>query len=73
MNFNLKSAWRKDKTSHSLSEVYSSVKVPKNASFWRKYLAFAGPGLMIAVGYMDPETGQQILQEEHSLAIPCFL
>jgi manganese transport protein len=54
MNFNLKSAWRKDKTSHSLSEVYSSVKVPKNASFWRKYLAFAGPGLMVAVGYMDP-------------------
>ena len=54
MNFNLKSAWRKDKTSHSLSEVYSSIKVPKNASFWRKYLAFAGPGLMIAVGYMDP-------------------
>ncbi len=29
MNFNLKSAWRKDKTSHSLSEVYSSIKVPK--------------------------------------------
>jgi manganese transport protein len=54
MNFNLKSAWRKDKTSHSLSEVYSSIKVPKKASFWRKYLAFAGPGLMIAVGYMDP-------------------
>jgi manganese transport protein len=54
MNFNLKSAWRKDKTSHSLSEVYASVKVPKNASFWRKYLAFAGPGLMVAVGYMDP-------------------
>ncbi len=54
MNFNIKSAWRKDKTSHSLSEVYSSIKVPKKANFWRKYLAFAGPGLMIAVGYMDP-------------------
>ncbi len=54
MNLKLKAAWRKDKTSHSLSEVYSSVKVPKNASFWRKYLAFAGPGLMVAVGYMDP-------------------
>ncbi len=54
MNLNLKSAWRKDKTSHSLAEVYSSVKIPKNASFWKKYLAFAGPGLMVAVGYMDP-------------------
>ncbi|WPO83858.1 Nramp family divalent metal transporter [Chryseobacterium sp. JJR-5R] len=54
MNLNLKSAWRKDKTSNSLAEVYSSVKIPKNAGFWRKYLAFAGPGLMVAVGYMDP-------------------
>src|ERR1700750_882055 len=54
MNFNLNNAWRKDKTSHSLPEVYSSIKVPRKGSFWRKYLAFAGPGLMIAVGYMDP-------------------
>ncbi|MCU7613243.1 Nramp family divalent metal transporter [Chryseobacterium sp. GMJ5] len=54
MNLNTKPAWRKDKTSNSLSEVYSSIKIPKNGSFWRKYLAFAGPGLMIAVGYMDP-------------------
>src|SRR6202008_2996831 len=22
--------------------------------FWRKLLAFAGPGLLVAVGYMDP-------------------
>ncbi|MBD8082674.1 Nramp family divalent metal transporter [Chryseobacterium caseinilyticum] len=54
MNLKLKSAWRKEKTMHSLPEVYSSVKIPKNGSFWRKYLAFAGPGLMVAVGYMDP-------------------
>lgn len=54
MNLNLKNAWRRDKTSNSLSEIYSSVKVPQNGSFWRKYLAFAGPGLMVAVGYMDP-------------------
>jgi manganese transport protein len=38
-----------------LSEVYASIKVPaQNASFWRKLLAFWGPGLMVAVGYMDP-------------------
>lgn len=54
MSLNLKNAWRRDKTSNSLSEVYSSVKVPQNGSFWKKYLAFAGPGLMVAVGYMDP-------------------
>jgi manganese transport protein len=28
--------------------------VPVNAGVWRKILAFAGPGLMVAVGYMDP-------------------
>ncbi|KFF03592.1 Nramp family divalent metal transporter [Chryseobacterium luteum] len=54
MNLKLNNAWRKDKTSHSLPEVYSSIKVPRKGNFWRKYLAFAGPGLMIAVGYMDP-------------------
>lgn len=54
MNLKLKNAWRQDKTSHSLSEAYASVKIPKNAGFWKKYLAFAGPGLMVAVGYMDP-------------------
>ena len=52
--FNMKNAWRKDKTSHSLPEVFSSISIPKKSGFWRKYLAFAGPGLMIAVGYMDP-------------------
>ena len=47
-------AWRKESTHNSLSEVFSSVPVPKNGSFWKKLLAFAGPGLMVAVGYMDP-------------------
>jgi manganese transport protein len=28
--------------------------VPRRGSFWRKALAFAGPGYMVAVGYMDP-------------------
>jgi len=28
--------------------------INKNISWWRKFLAFAGPGYMIAVGYMDP-------------------
>ncbi len=30
------------------------VKVPWKGSFWKKFLAFSGPGLMIAAGYMDP-------------------
>jgi len=50
----IKKAWRQDKHTNSLPEVFSSVTIPKNAGFWRKFFAFAGPGLMIAVGYMDP-------------------
>ena len=39
---------------HSLPEVYGSVKVPKTGSFGKKLWVFTGPGLMVAVGYMDP-------------------
>ena len=38
----------------SLPEAFSTIRVPESAGFWRKLLAFAGPGLMVAVGYMDP-------------------
>ncbi|HEV7702445.1 MAG TPA: Nramp family divalent metal transporter [Candidatus Paceibacterota bacterium] len=38
----------------SLPEVYKSVPIPKDFSFWRKMMAFAGPGFLVAVGYMDP-------------------
>src|SRR5205085_9217777 len=38
----------------SLSEVHRSLAVPPSASFFRKLLAFAGPGFLVAVGYMDP-------------------
>lgn len=48
------SGWRKERSGNSLSESFASVEIPKDAGFWRKLFAFAGPGLMIAVGYMDP-------------------
>jgi len=38
----------------SLPEVYRSVPISANASFLRKLLLFAGPGYLVAVGYMDP-------------------
>src|SRR4029077_4201797 len=38
----------------SLPEVHGSVPVPVGRGFWRKALAFAGPGYLVAVGYMDP-------------------
>ena len=46
--------WRRGNNTNSLSEVFSSIPVPKDAKFWRTLLAFTGPGLMISVGYMDP-------------------
>lgn len=49
-----KTGWRQEVKTPSLSEVYSSVRIPQGASVWRKLFAFAGPGLMVAVGYMDP-------------------
>ncbi len=38
----------------SLSDVNSSIEAPKDGSFWRKLLAYSGPGALVAVGYMDP-------------------
>ena len=39
----------------SLPEVFATVRVPgAGASRWRTMLAFVGPGLLVAVGYMDP-------------------
>ncbi len=38
----------------SLPESYASVAIPAGAGFWRKMFAFAGPGYLVAVGYMDP-------------------
>src|SRR5215470_5813904 len=46
--------WRLPSSSRSLPEVHASVAVPHDAGFWRKLLAFAGPGYLVAVGYMDP-------------------
>src|SRR5713226_9434057 len=38
----------------SLPEVHRSIVIPAGAGFWRKLFAFAGPGYLVAVGYMDP-------------------
>jgi manganese transport protein len=46
-------AWRRSRVAPSLEEVYRSVPVD-GTSTWRKMLAFAGPGYLVAVGYMDP-------------------
>src|SRR5881396_122668 len=46
--------WRITGTSISLPEVHGSIPIPVGAGFWRKLFAFAGPGYLVAVGYMDP-------------------
>ncbi len=45
--------WSRARLAPSLSEVYRSVDV-SGATWFRKLLAFAGPGYLVAVGYMDP-------------------
>jgi manganese transport protein len=46
--------WRLPRLSPSLPEAFRTVSIPHEASWWRKMLAFAGPGYLVAVGYMDP-------------------
>ena len=48
------SAWRRALTLPSLPEAHRSIPVAPNLSLFRKLLVFAGPGYLIAVGYMDP-------------------
>lgn len=47
------SGWRHARVAPSLAEVYRSVPVA-HLTWWRKMMAFAGPGYLVAVGYMDP-------------------
>lgn len=46
--------WRFETGNPSLPEVHSSLPIPAGAGFFRKLFAFAGPGFLVAVGYMDP-------------------
>lgn len=47
-------AWKQRAGARSLPESHGTVAVPQGAGFWRKLLAFSGPGYLVAVGYMDP-------------------
>ncbi len=44
--------WKRSRVAPSLQEVYRTV--PVGTGTFRKILAFAGPGYLVAVGYMDP-------------------
>ena len=47
-------AWRRERSGVSLPEVHSSIAVPRDLPPWKKMWAYAGPGFLVAVGYMDP-------------------
>jgi manganese transport protein len=44
----------KASTTRSLPEVHGTVPIPLTGGPWKKMMAFAGPGYLVAVGYMDP-------------------
>ncbi|MEO6782635.1 MAG: divalent metal cation transporter, partial [Bradyrhizobium sp.] len=46
--------WRGARGEPSLAGMFASVPTAKQGPFWRKLLAFLGPGYLVAVGYMDP-------------------
>ncbi|MGY3366754.1 NRAMP (natural resistance-associated macrophage protein)-like metal ion transporter [Bradyrhizobium sp. GM2.4] len=47
--------WRNDAPmTKSLAEVNASVALPIAGVWWRRLLAFVGPGYLVSVGYMDP-------------------
>ncbi len=46
--------WLRDSTTPPLADVFRSIPVRAGASGWRRFLAFVGPGYLVAVGYMDP-------------------
>ena len=48
------SGWKRPRGTPSLAEVFGSIKTRPTGSFWRKLVAFLGPGYLVAVGYMDP-------------------
>ena len=49
-----RSGWRRPLALPSLPEAHRTITISPNAGWLRKMLAFAGPGYLIAVGYMDP-------------------
>ena len=46
--------WRTERVAPSLREAHGTIAIAPGAGFWRKLLAFSGPGYLVAVGYMDP-------------------
>jgi manganese transport protein len=46
--------WRLARGEPSLAGIFGTIPTRATGSFWRKLIAFLGPGYLVAVGYMDP-------------------
>lgn len=49
-----RTGWMQSSDDRSLSDVHGSITVDRSASPFKRFLAFIGPGYLVAVGYMDP-------------------
>jgi manganese transport protein len=46
--------WRRPRGRPSLAESFGSIRTRPSGPYWRKLIAFLGPGYLVATGYMDP-------------------
>ncbi len=46
--------WIRERGEPPLADVFKSIRIAPGASGWQKFLAYLGPGYLVAVGYMDP-------------------
>ena len=51
---NRRPVWLRDSSTPPLADVFRSIPIRAGSSGWRRFLAFVGPGYLVAVGYMDP-------------------
>ena len=59
----------------SLEEINNTVALPSRAGFWKKLLAYSGPGCLVAVGYMDPGNWITSIQggAQYSYSLLCVI
>ena len=56
----------------SLQEINQSIDVPKASLFGRPSCSFQDQGSLVAIGYMDPETGLLVWSEGHNTATSSY-
>jgi len=47
-------AWLRNSSQPPLADTFRTIPVRTSGSWWRRFMAFVGPGYLVAVGYMDP-------------------